>query len=268
MKKYFLSFFTISILGIVYSLFTNDGTAYSSSGGAPGSGSCATSSCHSGTLQTSDNFEIDVLNEDGELVTSYVAGATYFIGITWNNNQAEKIGFALSANGGTLLADPADNSYKIVNGYATHTLSGAAANGTEKSWIIEWVAPTSGTINFTAYLNVSNNNNSRTGDIIYQKTASLNPAPTGLSETSSVKSLSVYPNPVGDNLNLSFDLKEKSSVKLSILSLDGKLVKALTEEEMDAGKQNLSFGMDLTKGIYLLHLSANKQVITKRIMVK
>ena len=109
---------------------------------------------------------------------------------------------------------------------------------------------------------------SRLGDAIYQKTASLNAAPTGLNETSSVKSLSVYPNPVGNHLNVSFDLKEKSTVKLSIVGLDGKLVKALTEEEIDAGKQNLSFGMDLTKGIYLLHLSANNQVVTKRILVK
>lgn len=268
MKKYLLSFFTISILSIVYSLFTNEGTAYSSSGGAPGSGSCATSSCHSGTLQTSNNFEMEVLDEDGEQVTSYVAGATYFIGIIWNNNQAEKIGFALSANGGTLKADPNDNSYRIVNGYATHTISGTAASGTEKFWIIEWVAPTSGTIDFTAYLNVSNNNNSRIGDAIYQKTISLTASATGINEARSVKNLSVYPNPVGDNLNLSFDLKEKSAVKLSIVGLDGKLVKALTEEEMDAGKQNLSFGIDLPKGLYLLHLSANNKVVTKRIMVK
>lgn len=268
MKKYLLSFFTISILGIFYSLFTNDGTAYSSSGGAPGSGSCATSSCHGGSVETSPNFLLEITDTNSNLVTSFIGGQTYHIRVIWKNNAAQKIGFALSATGGTFLNDQSNQNYKVVNGFATHTLGGASASGSEKSWKTIWVAPTSGTVNFNAFLNVSNNNGSRLGDAIYQKTASLNAAPTGLNETSSVKSLSVYPNPVGDNLNISLDLKEKSAVKLSIVGLDGKLVKALTEEDMDAGKQNLSFGMDLTKGIYLLHVSANKQVITKRILVK
>lgn len=268
MKKYLLSFMTISALGIGYSLFSNDGNAYSNGGGAPNSGSCASSSCHGGTLQTSDNFSLDITDTLNNPVTSYIPGQTYHVKVVWNNNQAQKIGFALSANGGTLLNDPNNTSYKVVNGFATHTIGGAAASGAQKVWKTIWVAPASGTVNFNSYLNVTNNNNSRTGDVIYQKTASLTQVTSGLTEAASIKNLNVYPNPATDNLGVSFELKEKSAVKLSIISMDGKLVKELTEENMEPGNQNLSFGIDLPKGLYLLHLSANNKVVTKRIMLK
>lgn len=270
MKKQILALFTLTLVGLTYNLATQEGSAFSSSGGAPGSGSCATSNCHAGALQTSDKFEMVVTDTNDELVTGYTPGELYLINVVWNQfgGQSTKIGFALSSSKGTFLTDPSNDRYQVVNGYATHTSTGTSAGPFPKAWSVLWQAPASGDADFTSYINITNSNNSTSGDSVYKKEITFKPLNSGLKDNAAIAGLKVFPNPVTENIGVSFALKEKSSVNVSIISLDGKLVKSLHQDEMTAGNHNLSFANTLPKGLYILHVNANNQVATSRILVK
>ena len=56
--------------------------------------------------------------------------------------------------------------------------------------------------------------------------------------------LSVYPNPFSKNANLNFNIKEASNVKIKIYSVDGTLVKELTNRFYNAGVHNYNINAE------------------------
>lgn len=77
--------------------------------------------------------------------------------------------------------------------------------------------------------------------------------------------LEAFPNPVVSNLNVQFNLQFNANVNARIISLDGKLVETITNEDLNEGMHNFSFDASALKsGLYLIHLhckSANKSII-------
>ena len=67
--------------------------------------------------------------------------------------------------------------------------------------------------------------------------------------------LEVFPNPVTENSVVRFSLDKKTSLQLSILNQEGKLVKTLLQGEQMKGEHTISFaGMSIPSGIYWLSL--------------
>lgn len=63
--------------------------------------------------------------------------------------------------------------------------------------------------------------------------------------------VNVYPNPAKENVNISFNLTEKSNVQVQILDATGRLVKDVANQTMGAGTQTLNVSTaDLAAGIY------------------
>ncbi|MCX6162119.1 MAG: T9SS type A sorting domain-containing protein [Ignavibacteriae bacterium] len=67
--------------------------------------------------------------------------------------------------------------------------------------------------------------------------------------------LSNYPNPFNSETKISFAIQKKSDVKISIYSIEGRLVEILTNGIYNAGNYSLSFrGGDLSSGVYICSL--------------
>jgi len=80
----------------------------------------------------------------------------------------------------------------------------------------------------------------------------------------------IYPNPSDGNINIEFDVAENnSSVKLSIVTSDGKLIDILLESKRNSGHYTLSSGkLAGFKGVVLIKLQVEDEVFIRKVVVK
>lgn len=83
---------------------------------------------------------------------------------------------------------------------------------------------------------------------------------SGLNRPLQVNSLSLYPNPVKDILNISFGVNEKLNVKIYIADINGKTVKILSEISL---KNSLKLSYDISElksGTYFLNIADQTRI--------
>lgn len=226
----------------------NDGNA-----GAPMDNAGQTcTSCHSGTAtQTTGVISSDIPG------SGYIAGVTYNFTVTMSGAAA--YGFEITPQTatsnvglGTLIAGPGTS---VSTKYIKHSskLTGASA-----TWTFQWTAPTATTVTFYGAFNYANNNNNDLGDIIKTSSVTYLANTTGIADINNQLSLSVYPNPTANFLHIN---SNELFSEGSIYSLDGKLVKTLTENELTSKTIIVS---NVNNGIYFLHMTCGeKNLITK-----
>lgn len=79
----------------------------------------------------------------------------------------------------------------------------------------------------------------------------------------------VYPNPSTDLVNIGFDLKLDKQVKLSIYTVDGKLVKTLMSQRLVAGPQVVSWSVGPnSKGSYLVQMQIEEGLYLRKLVIK
>jgi hypothetical protein len=72
--------------------------------------------------------------------------------------------------------------------------------------------------------------------------------------------LKTYPNPTTDNTTLTFNLSETSNVNVMVYNISGRLVKTITNKNVQAGAQILTIdAQDLPNGTYIVKFIAGKQ---------
>jgi hypothetical protein len=82
-----------------------------------------------------------------------------------------------------------------------------------------------------------------------------------------------YPNPFNPSTTISFSLPEKSSVRLEIYDVLGKLVTTLVDNEMEPGNFKISWhgkdqsGLSVASGIYLYRLQAGSNTAMKKMVL-
>jgi len=93
-----------------------------------------------------------------------------------------------------------------------------------------------------------------------------NSAPENEKLLSSVK---VFPNPVVDQISLSYRLSKTSTVSIKVMDALGNEVMTLLNQELDAGPQSHVFDTSnkLTNGFYFIRVSAGTETVVKRISV-
>lgn len=65
-----------------------------------------------------------------------------------------------------------------------------------------------------------------------------------------------YPNPFTDNITLSLQLDEAKAINAALYSIDGKLVKQVYNDNMDAGQHNIEVATNnLSNGLYILKVN-------------
>jgi hypothetical protein len=92
----------------------------------------------------------------------------------------------------------------------------------------------------------------------------------GIEENESDVSLGIYPNPISGNGNvtLEYELKSRSDVSYSILSVDGKLLSEVSGHTQLAGSHRSSVDVStLSAGTYLIQLNVNNRFYTDRFFV-
>jgi Secretion system C-terminal sorting domain len=80
---------------------------------------------------------------------------------------------------------------------------------------------------------------------------------------------STFPNPFENNLEISFELFQQSSVEIVIYDLLGKIVKTAYSGTLNAGKNLCTINLsEIQNGAYILQLKASSGILKKQIIVK
>lgn len=79
----------------------------------------------------------------------------------------------------------------------------------------------------------------------------------------------VYPNPVSDQLNLSYTVNKNANVTIKIMDVLGNEVTTLLSQRVDAGPQKKTFSLSnkLSSGFYFLRLVVGTESVIKRISI-
>jgi len=277
MKKKLLNFslltFSFAAVITVASLsFENTShSAYAFSGGSPGGktnspGDAANcTQCHSGSLNPGA-FTPTITS--ASLASGYTPGQTYTIAVGITGTSSTKIGFEATAEKdtdnsktGTIIITDAARTTAVNSGTgATHTSAGNTATAGANAWTFDWVAPATGTGDITIYgaFNVTNNNGSTSGDQVYTTSMSVSELSTGIDNVFNENSISLYPNPVINNLTIN---SNKKIDKIEIYNSNGQLL----INQTNTNQINFS---QYNTGIYFVRIFKDNQSIYKKVIKK
>ncbi len=91
---------------------------------------------------------------------------------------------------------------------------------------------------------------------------------TGVEKNEIATGLKVYPNPVRDVVNLSFDLRSSSIVSYGIYNMNGQLVSQSDMGNLSSGAQMINVdASSLPSGLYVLKIIAGNTITTSKIQV-
>lgn len=91
-----------------------------------------------------------------------------------------------------------------------------------------------------------------------------------LANKSLVSTLSVFPNPANDKINVNFVVKKESSVTIRLLDVLGNDVALLANDKYSVGEYRQWFSVParVTKGLYFVKVSVGTEVAIKRISIQ
>ena len=82
-----------------------------------------------------------------------------------------------------------------------------------------------------------------------------------------VQDVKIFPNPVSEEINISFNLQKPTDVKLQIYDSLGQKIKEFLEEKQTKGLNKIDFSVeDIPKGIYFLRIKIGENEITRKIV--
>lgn len=90
-----------------------------------------------------------------------------------------------------------------------------------------------------------------------------------ISDFKVLNNVKVTPNPVEDQINISYYLNKDSNVTIKIMDVLGNEIATLLSQRLPAGEQNHSFAITsrLNSGYYFIRLIAGNETVVKRISV-
>lgn len=223
---------------------TGPGSNYTGSRGA--TAGCSGSGCHSSSATTGMMLGVR-LDSAGVAVTKYTPGVTYKIVISDTNtttNSLPKFGFELSCVTGSGAAAATAGSYgALPTGTRTRTagvlfwehatpltpISGTGGTNTVYADSINWTAPVAGSGTVTMFLvmnTVNFNGNADAGDKWNTKNVAFaeRVSSASVANVASSATITAYPNPASNNLNLQFTNAAYGSYNVAVYDLTGKQI--------------------------------------------
>jgi hypothetical protein len=269
-----------------------------SSVGSPGElGTCSRSTCHGagngngttgGLPDNAGPGTLTLTSVPAMTNNNYVPNQVYHMTVTIAETGVAHFGFGCemldntgSTNGhinntaGTVTVTDAVNT-RIWQAYGSGRLSvthssngGYSANSC--SFIYDWTAPASGTVNVYLAANATNNNGqSDAADNVYTINRQLTPLSTGIAEKQNETfHLNAFPIPARDHMTLSLLVSAESEMCASLVSLDGHETRILEHRVVPAGEfaQNYSLN-DLAKGVYFLRVNCGNENQSKLVVIE
>lgn len=266
---------------LAFDVMDNNGKAGAT--GSPGESACNKTGCHAGNTLNAAGGSITIT---ASTLTNweYTPGQTYSITVTVARAGVNLFGFGFEAlttagaNAGNLTISNAaqtqlksatilGNSRKSV----VHQLNGGASADFH-TFTFNWTAPATdiGPITFYTAGNAANGNNLITGDFIYTTSQVVNPIPAGIYDHSQAINLSVFPNPVNEQIHFTYKLKNDARVSAKLFSLTGQMLATFFEEDQKAGEQvqRVNLSPSISSGVYLLSIEADGKITHKKVYVK
>ncbi len=84
-----------------------------------------------------------------------------------------------------------------------------------------------------------------------------------------ISGVKVFPNPVSDQINLTFNLGKDNQVSIKVMDALGNEITTLLSQRLSAGEQNHTFSIQnkLNSGYYFIRVVAGTETVIKRISV-
>lgn len=84
-----------------------------------------------------------------------------------------------------------------------------------------------------------------------------------------INNVKIYPNPVSDQLNLTYNVTRDSNITIKVMDVLGNEVITLLSQRMAAGEQSNSFSIasKLNSGFYFVRFIVGNETVVKRISV-
>jgi hypothetical protein len=273
MKLKFIYTTFLSLLGAT--LWMSNSLGYAASAGQNGTlnGCSGGGGCHSGgTFKGQTTLTVKL---NGTAVTTYSPGVKYQVELVIEKTSGGTAlyGFQLNASKGTKDAGVFENAMpdattqitKLGNGrtFVEHDLQ--MQTGTVN---VDWTAPAkgTGTVTFFAVGNIVDGKNGNKGDTpltpikvdLAEGTVSANELPTWATE------VSLTPNPVNDFAFLAINANENKTISLQIFNIEGKVM-SNQDITVSAGNNNIPLEINgLERGVYLLSLKNNNDLVTRK----
>ncbi len=237
---------------------------------APDEGNCT--ACHSSFPLNSGMGSLSVSGLTG----SYEANQTYDLVVSLADPEASRWGFEFTVidDEGLAIGSVAslDANTQVTStatrDYAKHTTVGTQSGTPDGvSWTMRWTAPAAGAGDASIYIaaNAANGNGNTSGDLIYaisetwtESSVSSAPAPA----FAAAQLQPNFPNPFNPRTTITYELKQSLSVRLSVYSLDGRLVTQLEDGLRSEGQHQVNWngldarGMAVPSGTYFYRLQA------------
>jgi hypothetical protein len=259
---------------------------------APGDKTCSGSeganNCHSGGIpDNSGPGTPSILFSGG---TVYVPGQTYTITPKIFHSTRNRFGFqivSLKDSTNTFIGTPILIDTNVTRMqqptwgtgqdriYVMHRLAGSypsIANTGE--WTYKWTAPLTnvGNISFYACYNAANNNNTNDpGDQTYWAKITISPSAVGIADINGNNpSITVYPNPAQDFVNLEYIFDKPTFIKADLINIEGKLIQQLIQEHQVSGKyvEKIIFNNVVSSGTYFIRSTIAGREFLKKILIE
>jgi hypothetical protein len=281
MKTNFLLIFAMAVLGYITLSSRSGGAgtvANSEAAGTPGATTCM--NCHlGGTFNPTTT--IDIKNSAGTSVTTVQSDSVYDVSVTIVAANGTPAAYGFQA---IFLENLNNTNIGTFQNLGTGQTTKTFANGrvavehntpsTSNTFSFKWKAP-SVTVSQTATLytyamcvNLNSNGTGDSGDAnTYQVT--IQPStPSSISMNQSAVDMTLFPNPVVNDVNVKISLEKETQLHLSVFSADGKMIRTQIVNA-NTGLNNLSMNFsDLNAGAYLMVLSDDNKRLTSKSFVK
>jgi hypothetical protein len=281
-KRILLSIFSVALVFILTSGIEDD-NGIAGRTGSPGEVTCV-NGCHSSYALNSGSGSValtsDIVNNE------YVPDQVYNMQLTVSQAGDSLFGLGLealtstNANAGTLTVGTGTVvKTATISGVSrrsiTHARNGGTGTVDSHTFNFTWKAPATGTGNVTFYFaGVAANNNGRNSlDYVYNGSQTFTEyvVPSGINDVAtSVKALSVYPNPVTDKFTFNYTLSDQQNVTAGIYTVGGQLVQTITNDLRSQGANTETVMLDpnIQAGLYVLLINANGKTLSHKLIVQ
>lgn len=278
--KFVYTFFAVVCAAIIFMGSSGGRASSANSGntGAPGDAGATCITCHGTNANITVDLAIAITDDDGNAIDKYVPGTVYngSVSLAASMGTPSAWGFqvvalrgALNENGESVntFSDPTSNVQitTITSGrqYAEH--NGPSATG---DFNFKWTAPeeASGPVTFYSCGNGVNLNGGTSGDNAACSTLELQERPVSVADLAREAKLTVFPNPVAAQINLSVNSRLTGPYTARLLDVAGRewLRQPVT---LTGGEDRFRFAAEgVPAGIYFLQLSNGSLATTLRVV--
>jgi hypothetical protein len=239
--------------------------------GSPGDSLKNCTKCHGGSAYSVAGWITANIPSSG-----YIPGNTYTITVKNTSLGHNRFGFLVSPqklNGdllGTLIISDTVKTKLVGNSkYVTYRAASVSSQDF-MSWTFNWIAPTVGTGDVVFYGAFNSNQDGHKGGDVTQL-STLRVKENGTASIINLQhnkvTVSSYPNPASNLLNVNFTLNQKENIAIKMINLEGKIVYQ-TAEENTVGIVNRQIETSqLANGVYFIQTQVGESIATNKVVV-